>query len=398
MNTLIHLTLGLAASVSVSAFAAEANPALSAEAVAYHAQAAAKLQQIPRVRLSQPAAAGATVASPKVMGTSTYPGTPMANAFRAYPPSCAADPLPDASSSLFKRVTMPVYATSSAGGTTENVTITVWRLACSSSGNPTTYNPTGAFNAMTLVRIDRAANASSNVVPRFPQFLVKQGNIDFTTTKSMVRMAVEPNTVISDTPFDSPVISSTTYVLENYPYDGAGYFTFSDAFTLRINPFLNGVTPVDIAMDAYVPNQTDYPDAYASLPLDGYAGAQWANTQLNEGLIVQVAEAYDPTHPLRRQLGFDLLTQDLNGDPLWLVGNAAFDSPASGTTSLTIQTNYLGNGLTQKPWGTAKFEMKSCGQMNVTFSPLANLPAPVPSFSGLTTYDRIFSANGMVCE
>jgi len=404
MNTLIQLTLGLAACASVSAFAADANAPLSASGAPHDAFVAQIQKLLPHVRISQPDAASAAVATPKVMGTSTYPGTPMANGFRAYPPSCAADPLPNASSSLYKRVTMPLFVgfTNSGAVVTENATITVWRLACSSSGNPTTYNPTGAFNAMTLLRIDRADDSAPNS-PRVPFFQVKQGSIDFTSggtynPKSAIRVATEPNTVISEASFDSPIPVSTTYVLENYPYEGAGYFTFSDAFTLRIDPGLGTSAIVDIAMDAYAPTQSDYPDAYNPLPLDGYAAAQWFNSEFNEGLIVQVAEAYDAANPLRRQLGFDLLTEDTNGDPLWLVGNAAFDPKASGVTSLKLDLGYLVNGNTLKPWGTATVQMNSCNELKVTYAPDANLPAPIPSISGATTYGRIFSANGMVCE
>ena len=392
MNNLIRLTLALAGVVSASAFAADA-PQLSAADVLYHQTQMAKMSH----QRAQLVSGGVQATSPKAMGSSTYPGTPMANGFRAYPPSCAADPLPNKASGPYYSKQIPLFVPLSGGATTETVTVTVWRLACSSSGSPTLYNPTGAYNAMTLMRIDRSSD-SQNAVPTFPIVQASQGSIGFDTSKSLIRPATEPNTVVSESGFNSPLYTSTTYVLENYPYQGSGYFTFSDAFTLRINPLINGVNPIDITVPAYDPKQDTYPDAFAPIPLDGYAAAQWVNTTLNHGLIVQVAEGYDSANPRRRQLAFDLLTKDLNGNPFWLVGNAAFDDSASGTTSLTLQAAYLDNGLAQKPWGTAKFELTNCNVMTVTFTPQGGLPAPVPTFSGAIEYGRLLSANGMLCE
>lgn len=395
MHRLIRLTLALAAGViALPAFAAERTP-LSAEAAAAHAAAAATQPQLSRVRAAHPATTESTAAiTPKTMGTTTYPGTPMANGFRAYPPSCAADPLPDKASGPTYSSRVKLYARGSNGAAyTETVTATVWRLACSSSGSTPPYNPTGAYNAITLLRIDRDAQyeGDADIAPTFPLVQVAQGSIGFSSAKSLVRLPTEPNTVIADTSFDSPIYDSTTYVLENYPYNGAGYFTFSDAFSIRLSDGIN--TPLTLNIPAYNPTRSSYPDAFAPLPLDGYAAAQWASS--NEGLLVQVSEQYDSSGRMTRQLIFDLLTRDLNGNPLWLVGNAAFPV---GATSVNVDTIYLGPGLTHVPWGKVKVVMPSCGELDVTFTPNARLPAPIPSFSGLTTYGRIFDPNGMVCE
>jgi hypothetical protein len=394
MKNLTRLMLALAAGIVVlPAFADERIP-LSAQAAATHSAAA--LQPL-RVRATQ----AGNAAQPKVMGTNTFPGTPGANPFRAYPPSCAADPLPDMVSGTTatiysQRVTL--FARDASGtGYTEGVTVTVWRLACSSSSAATPYNPSGASNAMTLMRIDRDSiyEHTRDIFPTFPVVEASQAGSAFGTTASLVRSAAEPNTVVSEASFDSPMYDSTTYVLENYPYTGSGYFTFSDAFTLRIDPVISGVAPVDFAIPAYSPTPSTYPDAFNLLPFDGYAAAQWINSALNEGLLLQVTEQPQANGSTVRQLVFDLLTKDLNGDPLWLVGNAAFQV---GDSSVTIQTNYLGNGLAQLPWGTAKFEFADCNHLDVTFAANAQLPAPIPAFNGLTTYDRLFSANGMLCE
>jgi hypothetical protein len=395
MKNLTRLMLALAAGVVAFPVLAQERTPLNAEVAASHA-AAASLQPS-RERAAQPGGGAHT----KVMGIHPFPDTPGANAFRAYPPSCAADPLPDKSTAPVYSNRTPLFARDPAGNAyIEGVTITVWRIPCSSSGAVTAYNPNGLTNAITFMRIDRDAiyEHAHNVFPTFPVVQASQGTIGFGTDTapnpaSLVRSVGEPNTVIAESTFDSPVYDSTTYVLENYPYTGSGFFKFSDAFTLRIDPRVTGVTPLDLVIPDYNPAQ--YPDATALQPFDGYAAAQWVNGALNHGLLVQITEQPQPDGSTVRQLVFDLLTEDTHGDPLWLIGNATFPAFA---TSITIQTNYLGNALAQHPWGTAKFELEDCNHLDVTYTPLAQLPSPIPSFTGLKVYDRLFSANGMLCE
>ena len=395
MKNQIRLMLALAAGIFAFPALAQERTPLSAEAVAAHTAAVSLMPS--HTRAAKPGDGPHT----KVMGTHPYPETPGANAFRAYPPSCAADPLPDRSTAPVFSNRVPLFARDASGaGLIEGVTVSVWRIPCSSSGATTAYNPNGLTNAITFLRIDRDT-ANEGVRTHFPTFPIvqaAQGSIGFGTAgsptrASLVRLASEPNTVIAETTFDSPLYDSTTYVLENYPYTGSGFFKFSDAFTLRVDPQVSGVTPVDLVIPDY--NPALYPDSSALMPLDGYAAAQWVNGTLNQGLLVQVTEQPQSDGSTVRQIVFDLLTKDTLGDPLWLVGNASFPAFA---TSVTIQTNYLGNGLSQTPWGTAKFELVDCNHLDVTFNPLAQLPLPIPVFSGLKTYDRLFSANGMLCE
>jgi hypothetical protein len=391
MNNLTRLMLGLAASLSALPALADERVIVSPAVAAAHSVPEANALRT-QIRASRPGAA----AGPKVTGTSVYPGTPGANAFRAYPPSCAADPLPDNWQTSTPTYTSPVtlYARDNPPTTSylETVNVTVWRIACSSSSAPTTYNPNGLKNAMTLVRFDRASSFdhTTNIFPTFPYVYASQGG----SAVSLVRVASEPNTVVSDTGFDVPLIDSTTYVLENYPYSGYNYFKFSDAFDLVIDPNVGG-TPVTISVPDYDPTPSSYPDAFALLPLDGYIAAQWIGGPRNEGLLVQVAEQPQADGTTVRQLIFDLEAKDTNNDPMWLVGNAAFPV---GTTSLNVNVSYLGNNLSVNPWGTVKIELPHCNQLNMTFQPSAQLPAPIASFSGLSEYDRLFSANGMVCE
>ena len=108
-----------------------------------------------------------------------------------------------------------------------------------------------------------------------------------------------------------------------------------------------------------------------------------------------MTEAIGPNNALQRQVVFDLLVEDTNGDPLWLVGNAAF---AANARSVEIELGYLANGLQLQPWGTATIEVADCNHLEVTYVPNDGLAEPIPTFSGLTTYDRLFTANGMTCE
>lgn len=394
MKSSLRLTFALAAGlVALPVFAADT----AASAASYHDKAVATT----RAQLAQALAQGRANQQKrsKAQGNNIYPGTPLANEFRAYPPSCAAWPLPDKATGPTWTSRVTLFTRSATGQTgTESVTVTIWRIACSSSGNETPYNTDGGSNAMTLMRIDRdpANEGNGNVFPTFPFVQIKQGSVDYADGASVVRSAAEPNSLVSEVSFDSPVIHSATYVLENYRGPSADYqHLYSYAFKLQVNPFLAGAGIVEFTVPDYNPTQSTYPDAFAPLPLDGYSAAQWINTEFNEGLLVQVTEQLQSNGSTQRQLVFDLLTEDLNGDPLWLVGNAAF---AVGQTSITIDTNYLGNNLSQIAYGTAKFEVSDCNHLDVTFTANPGLPSPIPTINGLTTYDRLFTPNGMSCE
>ena len=392
MKNPLRLTLALAAGlVSLPLFAAQPSPD---EFKAYHEAGVAKARS-QMAQLRDKSAQHAKRA--KVQGNNRYPGTPLANEFRAYPPSCAAWPLPDKPSGQTWTARLPLYAYSSATQTfgTETVTLTVWRIACSSSGAETPYNFDGGFNAMTLFRIDRDASneGSATHYPFFPLLQIKQGSIAYGDPESLVRAPAEPNTYLADAPYNVYIQYSTTYVLENYSVDALHYY--SNAFKLLVDPNLAGVSPVEFTIPDYSPTQSSYPDAYAPLPLDGYAAAQWYNTEFNEGLLVQVAEQLQSNGSTIRQLVFDLLTQDNAGNPLWLVGAAPFNV---GDTDVTIDTIYLGNNLAHINYGSVKVSVTDCNHLDVTFSPLSNLPPQIPRITGTTTYDRLLTANGMSCE
>jgi hypothetical protein len=331
-------------------------------------------------------------ASTKVTGNNERPGTPQVSKLRAYPPSCAANALPDKPSGPVYSKDVTLLAANTDRYLTETVKVTVWRISCSSSGLPMRYSPNGTPNSMTLLRIDRTADLANQVVS-LPLVSIAQGAIAFDTPASYPRLITEPNTLTAEILPGTFFANSATYVLENSPVPNAGYYFLNNAFKLRVNPRYNGAQVVDFDIPAYTPTADTYPDR--PMPLDGYAAAQWTNAELGHGLLVQIAEQYGADGTMTRQLVYDLLLKDLDGNPFWLIGNAPFPL---GATSITLDAGYLGANLGLQPWGKATFQLKHCNRLEVTYTPNADLAAPVPSFDGMIVYDRLFSANGMLCE
>src|SRR5690606_1293590 len=96
-----------------------------------------------RLAAAQARTASAGAVQAKAMGKARYPGTPMANPYRAYPPSCAADPLPDDSggNGVILSQDLPLYTKDQNGrAAPETVKVTLWRVACSSGNSKTPYN------------------------------------------------------------------------------------------------------------------------------------------------------------------------------------------------------------------------------------------------------------------
>ncbi|MFC4818853.1 hypothetical protein [Dokdonella ginsengisoli] len=406
MRNLTTLTLALAAGVVAIPAVADSNlTPISPSAIKSHqaAVAADALERNKRVRAAAPAQGGG-VATEKALAKAgdARPGTPHANGFRTYPPSCAADPLPSSvSGPVLAQARVPLlakdaYTLDPVG--VEDVTLTVWRLACSSSGELTPYNGDGGANSLTLVSFARDTNASPDTLVTFPLLKASQSGSDFDDA-SRVRPASEPNTVISDTAFDSPMPDVVTYSLENYPYVGYRSFFFNYPFVLRVDPGLSNVNPVDVPVEGYEPIQSEYPDAFNTLPFDGYAAAQWVGkTRPDDGLLVQISEQWTGTGAdatYSRQLVFDLLTKDQNGNAIWLVGNAPFNE---GGRSITMDAFYISGPRPFPHWGKVTFTFPHCSRLDMSFTPDGGLPASAPVINGSAEYSRLFSANGMMCE
>jgi len=414
MNKQIRLVLALAASVAASSvFAGDANVASTPDMTA-----AQGLQLGVRgARAAAPARAFAGADAKAKAATATqdphYPAPTHTNAFRAYPPSCASDPLPTAPSGdpqISQRIALYGYDYTSGvlQQMTENVQLTIWRIACSSSGLPTDYNPTGAYNALTLMRIQRDATVEGNVnkFPFFPKMNVQQGTWTFDKdAATRLRAAIEPNTSISETLIGTPIVDSTTYVLENYPYSGSAYYTFSDAFILREDPQAPGYAPsVDISVPLYDPTPNTYPDAFNPLPIDGYlTSAYYDPAHSGEGLLLEVFDNGNSTNTVFASW----YTYDALGLPFWLIGQGVV--PAGGTSLANMPVYYytgggfagdFGAGADGHDWGTMSISFPSCREIDFDYTGQTDDAVVVggPAGSGSRQWKRLSDINGFACE
>lgn len=335
--------------------------------------------------------------------TATRPGQPIANDVRAYPPSCLADPLPDATSGPVYRnsnVNLAAFNTGTGTYVQEAVTISVWRVACSSP-------LTGLKNGATLLRVDRQARYEGDAVvyPLFPATRVKQGSIGYGNAnlpKNLIRIPNEPNTVIADTLADAPIIYSTTYVLENYQSASAGYFDFNAAFGIQFNNQFSSNNLFTIDVPDYNPTQASYPDAFANVPFSGYLGTNYYDpTHDGEGMLFHVFEVGANGDLV---ISLSWFTFDNAGIPFWLYASGPV---ARGSRSADLTVGYRtggvfagasGGGADANVWGTINVAFPSCNNLRFTYRANAGLPAGVPTGTGTRNWQRLANINGLACE
>ncbi len=358
-------------------------------------------------RLALKSKAGAS--SRAVRGANVIPGIAqangtdqlIANSYRAYPPSCLSDPLPDTP-------VAPAYSTlvdlaemnpATKSLIVETVTISIWRVACSSSNAATS-----GYHSATLMRIQRQAQYEGdlNQYPYFPGVRIAQNNVNFddTALRDFVRLPVEPNTVISTTYVDDPIIYSTTYVLEYLPSSVSDTQNFNSAFNMRFDNFFNG-GQVFLGVPAYAPTQATYPAAFQSQPLSGYlSGNYYDPNHSGEGINIEVDELANGS----RVLFFAWFTYDDLGLPYWIYGSNGFNN---GDTLVNVPTNYGSNGgfagafgakAPSSAWGNVGFMFQDCNHVTMQYASLAGLPAHTPSGSGVLIWQRLTTVNGLTCE
>jgi len=394
MQVTLRCALALILStVSFAAFAQDRAPAPADPQRAERVAAGQSAQQ--RLRHADLAAKStASVAA-------AQPGQPRVNPVRTYPPSCLADPLPDTPSGTLYRNENVLLAATDGGGNffNETATVTIWRVACSSATT---------FNSATLMRVTRRPQfeGDDDVYALMPGIEVAQGTIGFgnSSGQSLIRVAAEPNTIISDVMADTPIIFSTTYVLENYPYVGAGFFDFNLPFSVRFDNFFptNRYTFIN-NIPLYVPGAGTYPDAFSDLPLNGYLGANWYDrNNSGEGMFVRINE--NESTPAILSLEIAWYTFDNTGTPYWLYGGADFNR---GARSVTAPVGYWSGGSfagtgtgtsVAALWGSITMTFQSCNNMRFTFASVGGLPAGVPNGSGTRNFTRLGNQNGLPCE
>jgi len=225
MHKMIWAMTGLLAAAVAPAWASGPN----AEQLAARAAAVAKenitLQQLDRRPSSDHSRLGADADAVTATGD---PAPPFANGYRAYPPSCLADPLPfDFQGPRYQRtLTLATYNSQTGAFSTEDVTVSLWRVPCSGPG---TVSP----NSATLIGIDRpASKEGTDPYSLFPTVRLTQGS----NSLKLVRIAAEPNTVIAHVSADTPVIFSQSFVLENFPSNSTNtaLWVFNNAFIFRL--------------------------------------------------------------------------------------------------------------------------------------------------------------------
>jgi hypothetical protein len=404
MKALFRVTLALAAVVvcsSIEAAPAAASPEAAASA---HAAASAVIRQKMANLVKQRAAAKAGESVDAVQATGSGPR--IANAYRAYPPNCLADPLPTDASGPSTSFQMPLWTRDSLGNLApelETVTVTIWRVACSSSHALTPYNTDNGDNAALLMRIERdsSVDGTTDTYPTFPFLTSNQAN----TTGNLVRAAMEPNTVVSDGPYDAPIYTSTTYVLENYPYSGAGFTYFNYDFTFLIDPVIDdqctGCQSIDI--NGYTPSQSDYPAAFQNLPIDGYmSSAYYDSTHSGEGLFLEV---YDNAGSTSRSVSAAWYTYDSLGLPFWLIAQGVISLGANTVSNATVYyftdggfAGDFGAHATSNVWGTMTMSWPDCNTLAFTYNGATDPSIGGPTGTGTRTWHRVADINALNCE
>lgn len=370
---------------------------------------------LPMVRPSRNGDATQKIGEAQVFSASTadannvVPAAPHENPLRTYPPSCLADPLPTQPSGPTWSSPVTLRGRDPAGNLyAEAVTITLWRIVCSSATTS---------NSATLMRIQRAASndGRTDVFPLFPDVRLAETNsintiaFDDANQRDYARVAAEPNTVVSEVAVGAQIISSTTYVLENYSTAGAGFFDFDLAFSIRFdNYFIDGQPrQFTIAIPKYNPTTALYPDLNLDLPISGHmASAYGGPVNSAEGMLIQVFELAPDANGNPQPMQFYFSWFTFNGDhqTFLLGGNAAIQPGARIATSPVIYSSggtfasLPGATATVHPWGTASFRFPNCNTMIVNYSANAGLPGNVPSGSGTRTFTRIANGNGVPCE
>jgi hypothetical protein len=355
------------------------------------------LQSQQRVLLTE----RATESAPKAANAPavSVPPLPSANPLRAYPPSCLADPLPDQTSGPTYSTTanLAAYNSNTDQFILEGVTITVWRVVCSSSQ---------FFTSATLLRIQRQSQFEGDrvIYPLFPSIEVNQGSIDFgETPESYVRSATSPNTLRADTLVDTPIPDSTTFVLENYSGNGAGFFDFNLAFGLRFNNLFNSNNFFFVSVPTYNPTAGTYPAAFQNLPISGYMSTNWFDPTANgEGIVLQIYEPVGDTQNL--VVSFTWTAYDPSGIPFWLSGQATIArgaKTANATMFYRTGGGLGGNaGAASGPiiWGTATVSFPDCNTMVLTYASNPGQPSGIPTGNGTRTWQRIANVNALACE
>ncbi|MEO8673018.1 MAG: hypothetical protein ABI411_17000 [Tahibacter sp.] len=345
--------------------------------------------------------------------------SPVTNSYRAYPPSCIFDPLPDIIAR--NEINGPVFPSQGkvitlaavrpgVSNPTEDVMAYVWRYPCS-SGNSVTL--------LTLVR--SAQNAGrTDTYPLFPGIRVTQGS----SQDLFARAVSEPNTVVSYVSADTPFFDRGTWVLDNFASNDAStdYWDFNFPFTLTLLNFYNFPDGgfQDIAVNsAYTP--ADYPGVapggLVGMPINGYlTGNFFDPAHSGEGIDIEIGEVPDSTNGIR-YLALNWYTYSDDGFASFITGGGPLSDASNNNTatrSVTVPVKYrlaggfggnFGANTTLLDWGTATLKFISCSTLQLSWQSNPGLPATAPGrgpngagTTGSRTWTRASSINGLTCD
>jgi hypothetical protein len=313
---------------------------------------------------------------------------PTANPYRAYPPSCLADPLPSVPQGPSAVGLVPmrtvVLATGSAGPI-EDVVVAIYRTPCSSG-----------TSAM-LAHVERATTRL-DVVVILPQVEIAQGGVVLPTA----RLSNDPNTVRSSDFFSVSgygfLAGGETYVFENWPEADIPQINYNQSLTVTLKR--SGLQDVSIAVPAY--NPASYPEASQSIPVSGYlSGAYYDPAHSGEGMMIEVNEASATS----RYIFMAWYTYDASGVPFWISGTGFF-SPGDRSVRVDMIYTFGGgfaggfpsSGVSVAPWGSITLDFPNCNIAHFRYQANSDLPSGVPSGSGSKSWARLTSINGLNCE
>jgi len=306
---------------------------------------------------------------------------PTLNPYRAYSPSCLADPLPAIPSgpSWSGRVTLPLLGSSGS----ESVTVNLWRSPCE------------AGKSALLGEVVRdSQNTTAVPPPEFPAFGLQQG----ASSLGLGRVAIEPNTVRSALEPGSGFFGLQQFVFENYPHSDVPQFDFNGAITVSVLHPTNGQLLLTGVIPAYDASQ--YPAAALPLQISGYQTGNYSDPAGGQGIQVEVTELGSPT---QRAIVIAWYTYDASGTSYWLFNGAPFNI---GDRSVSLPLGYFtGGGFAGGPgnvsgsaWGNVTLSFPDCNHMTFGYQSLSGLPAGVPLGSGSKTFTRLTSINGATCN
>jgi hypothetical protein len=329
---------------------------------------------------------------------------PHQNIYRAYPPSCLADPLPvDPSGPTWIFPIDLSVDSPNASKAFESDTLTFWRTPC-----------TGGMSAL-LARIDRPSDATAPN-PLIPKFHIVVGDAG-----ADARIAPEPNTVRSrivpgtefiDTyPSDGGIESTgdfVVFVLENEATYFANYIDYSAELKVYVDtgvscgfPECPPVTP--FVIPAYDPSQ--YPQASQSMPISGYLAGDWYDpAHSGEGIQTEIDEFEGADSFLTsRYLVVAWYAYDELGQPYWLFGSGTFNA---GDRQVQVQIAYSSGGgfagsrgrAASFPWGGMTVDFPDCSTMHFAFASDPTVPPNIPQGTGSRTWQRLSMINGLNCQ